>query len=82
MGHESKQISLRSRFFCLALILCALSACGKKGPLYLPPGMIPVIKPVPESTIESTLEPAITPAVDASKKKASPVTTPVDKAQP
>ena len=78
---ERKQMSIRIRFLCLLLILGGLSACGKKGPLYLPPGMIPVLKPIPESTVEPAVEPAVTPATDASRT-ASPAATPTDKAQP
>lgn len=81
MGSETRQISTSKRFLCLLLMLGALSACGKKGPLYLPPGMIPVLKPIPESTVEPAAEPAVSPATDADKK-ASPAATSTDKAQP
>ncbi len=78
---ERKQMAVRSRFLCLALILCALSACGKKGPLYLPPGMIPVLKPVPESTVEPTTEPATVPAAK-NTDKTSPAAKPTSNSQP
>lgn len=79
---ERKQMAVRLRFLCLVLMLSALSACGKKGPLYLPPGMIPVIKSVPqEPTVESTVEPAATPAVK-NTNKTPPVVKPANKSQP
>ncbi len=86
MGFEtkrkSKQMAVGLRFLCLLLVLGALVACGKKGPLYLPPGMIPVIKPVPEeSTEESTVEPAATPTVKNTDKTPH-VAKPTNKSQP
>ncbi len=72
-----KQMIVRPGFLCLLLILGALVACGKKGPLYLPPGMIPVVKPVPEATVKSTTELPVTPAAEDRDK-----TTPGDKPQP
>lgn len=78
---ERKQTGIRLRFLYLVLILGALSACGKKGPLYLPPGMMPVLKHAPEVTVESDVKATATPVEDASKK-ASPTVTPADKEQP
>lgn len=78
---KKRQRRIGPRFLYLALILCALSACGKKGPLYLPPGIIPILKPVQASTVGSSAEPAVTPAAEATKK-ISPATTSSDKTLP
>lgn len=57
------------RTACLALTLLLLSACGQKGPLYLPePASNVVVRPAPAAAPASA--PTSTPAPDdASKDK-------------
>jgi len=47
-----KQTGKLARLLLLALLGVLVCACGKKGPLYLPPGKAPLIKPVPEAPAE------------------------------
>ena len=63
---------------CLLVLLGSLlSGCGKKGPLYLPPGMKPATTPVPETITE----PAIKPETENTDKP-RPAATPTDRPQP
>lgn len=63
---------------CLLLAAGLLTACGKKGPLYLPPGKMPVIQPTPAAT------PATDPSSDrkAEDDREKPQTPTVDTPQP
>ena len=40
-----------SRLLLLTLLVL-LGACGKKGPLYLPPDKVPLIRPIPATPAE------------------------------
>ncbi len=44
-----KQAGKLARLSILLLLGVVVCACGKKGPLYLPPGKAPLITPVPEA---------------------------------
>jgi len=61
---------------CLLVLLGSVtSGCGKKGPLYLPPGIKPAITPVPETISEPVTKPE-TENTDKPRSAATPVNKP------
>jgi len=72
-----KQTGRLAELCLLVLLGSILSGCGKKGPLYLPPGMKPATTPAPETMVE----PAIKPETKNTDKP-RPAATPADKPQP
>ncbi len=76
-GTGMKQTGRLARLCLLVLLGSILSGCGKKGPLYLPPGMKPVTTPAPETITE----PGIKPETENTDKPRSAATQ-ADRPQP
>ncbi len=74
---DTKQAGRLAGLCLLMLLGGSLSGCGKKGPLYLPPGMKPATVPAPETI----MEPVIKPETENTDKP-RPAATPADKSQP
>ncbi len=71
-----KRTGILVSMWLLVLLSSILSGCGKKGPLYLPPGMKPATTPAPETIVEPVIKPET-----ENTDKPRPVAAPADKPQ-